>query len=469
MAMVMIGVAWLCGEMLLAWAFIGMIGALLAVILMLHLLQKDTEHSYSPGETLATLALGWALVPVLAAVSLGIAGFLVAENDAASIFRDPVNCLFESVSGFTSTGLTMVSDPSLLPATLQFWRSFMEWVGGVGLALLMMTVLNPSSDGGDLFNAELNKSFAGNARRTAKDIWWIYVLLSLFSIGLFAGLGMPLWESVNHGMTAISTGGFTITKGSFDHYATSIQLAAIIIMMLGSISFAAYHQLVVKRECLSFCRRAPTLFLISGIFTVSFLLWRYQRVFTVDDSYPTLLFQATSAFSTTGFTTTPLSDWHSTTLILLIFCLFIGGASGATTGGVKIDRILLLLRGIAWRYERLFRGEIRREIFINGETYDRNQARLQVEGAATLLTLWLLTGIVGCLIMVPIGIGKWSFTQILFDVMSALGSAGLSAGIVGIDLPDLGKWTFIALMWLGRLELIAAFALLLMPFARKSK
>lgn len=468
MGVIMTGVAWLSNESILGWAFGGMICLFLVVIFLLSLVRADENHCYSMAETLATAALGWALVGLLGGISFYIAAYLVPDNTAVVLFQAPLNCLFESVSGFTSTGLTVIKDPSALPATLQFWRSFMEWIGGAGLALLMMTILNPSSDGGDLFNAEISKSFTGDVRRTAKDIWWIYIVLSLLSMGLFAVLGMPLWESINHGMTAISTGGFTITRESFGHYKTSLQIAAIAIMTLGAISFAAYHQLVVKRDFFSFCRRGPILFLIIGIFIISFLLWQYQRVFDVDDAYTRILFQAASSFTTSGFTVTTLDDWQPTTLILLLIGMFIGGASGATTGGVKIDRILLLLRSIGWRFERLFKGKIEREVVVDDQSLPIEQARLQVEGAATLIALWLVTGMVGCLIMVPICIDEWSFMQILFEVMSALGSVGLSTGIVSSELSAAGKGTIIVLMWMGRLELIAAFALLLLPMARKS-
>jgi len=335
-------------------------------------------------------------VIVLGAVPLWIApwlpGFadLLENGPATGTFKDPLNGLFEAVSGFTSTGLTMVRSPSELHATLQFWRSFMEWNGGVGIALVMMVLLNPGADGGNLFGSQLNKPFTDNARYTATQIWWSYLVLTVFGIGLFVVLGMPLWESVNHGMTAVATRGFSIADKSFSNYGADLQIAAIVLMTLGAISFEAYRQVLATRNPLVLFRRGPVVFLLVDLAIASGLLWLSQLRFETDTSNLTLLFQAASTFGTAGFTTATLSEWHSAPLAVLIACIAIGGASGATTGGIKTDRVLMLCRGIGWRLRRLFRGEDRRDVTIGEKTYDIQQARLLVECSATLVSLWTL-------------------------------------------------------------------------------
>lgn len=161
-----------------------------------------------------------------------------------------------------------------------------------------------------------------------------------------------------------------------------------------------------------------------------------------------------------------LSDWQAAPLGVLIVCMAIGGASGATTGGLKIDRILLLARGIGWRSRRLFHGEAREPMAINDDTVEREQARLRVEGAAALVALWLFTAAVGALLLMAIPGGSHSPAQIGFEGVPAHGSVGLSAGITSAQMPDTGKWLLMVLMWAGRLELVAVAALCWLPWMR---
>lgn len=462
---VMIAVALLVGEGRLAWGFVAMSAAALAIGSSLRRLVAQPDDQLRPGEAMATVALAWALIAGLGAIPFLLAAWLLPDMPAVALFAQPVNAWFESVSGFTSTGLSMVSRPSELPATLQFWRSFMEWIGGVGVALLVIAWLNPAADDSDLFDAELNKNFANDARRSASWIWAIYGALTVFAVGLFLALGMPPWQALNHGLTAIATGGFAITDDSFASYSSAIQLAAMGITVLGAISFAAYRAAIEERRPWLLFKRVPTVCLLAGIALATALLWllRWQ----LDDSAGRLLdalFQVASAFGTAGFSTVTLSNWPAPALAVLIVCMAIGGASGATTGGLKIDRIVLLVRGICWRMQRLFLGDGSAPVKIDGEALDRNTARLRVEGAGVLVMLWLLTAIAGGLLLTWTLDGSHSLTQIGFEVVSALGSVGLSSGITSASMPDAGKWLLMALMWVGRLELIAVLALLWLPW-----
>ena len=464
---VMALVALWAGEGRLAWGFLVMSAVVLGIGGVLRLLPAGPDVTWRPGESMATVAFAWALIAGLGAIPFLSAAWLAPNVPSLALFAQPVNALFESVSGFTSTGLSMVSRPSELPATLQFWRSFMEWIGGVGVALLVIGFLNPAADGGDLFDAELNKNFASDAKRSASWIWAVYGAFTVFAVVLFLALGMPPWQALNHGLTAIATGGFSITDDSFASYSSAIQLAAVLLTVLGAISFSAYQAALKQRRLWLPLQRGPTVFLLAGIVLATALLWLLRR--RLDDGAGPLLdalFQVASAFGTAGFSTAELSDWPAAALAVLIVCMAIGGASGATTGGLKIDRVLLLARGVGWRLGRLFHGERSAPAVIDGEALPRKTARLRIEGAATLLGLWLLTAIVGALLLAFILDGSHSMTQIGFEVVSALGSVGLSSGITSADMPAAGKWLLMALMWVGRLELIAVAVLLWLPWIR---
>ena len=349
---IMVAVAWLADEGRLAWGFVAMSAAALAIGAVLRLLSNRPHADWRPGESMATVAFAWALIAGLGAAPFLFAAWLAPNVPSLALFAQPANALFESVSGFTSTGLSMVSRPSELPATLQFWRSFMEWIGGVGVALLVIAWLNSAADGGDLFDAELNKNFAQDAKHSAVWIWAIYGGFTAFAVLLFLLLGMPPWQALNHGLTAIATGGFSITYDSFASYSDAIQLAAVLLTVLGAISFSAYRPALQQRRPWLPLQRGPTVFLLAGIPLASALLWLLRWRLDQDGSagrWLDALFQAASAFGTAGFSTVSLSGWPAAALAVLIVCMAIGGASGATTGGLKIDRVLLLARGVGWR------------------------------------------------------------------------------------------------------------------------
>ena len=379
-----------------------------------------------------------------------------------------LSSLFESVSGFTSTGLTMVGRPSELPATLQLWRSLIEWVGGVGLALVALILMNPERDGGDdVYGSELSKPLEDDVGRTAREVWAIYLALSVAGVGLFAAAGMPWWEALNHGMTAIATGGFSVTDDSFASYGAPVRLAAIALMLAGAISFAAWRDALERKSPAAVFERGAVRALLGGIALATVLVWLARWRFGDEPDALVVPFEVVSAFATAGFSNASLEEWHSVSLAVLIVCMAIGGTSGATTGGLKTDRVLLLGRGVAWRFRRLFRAEgTSRPHEISGERRGPERSRVLVESAATLVALWFLTALVGCVLLASVVEPHWSFTQVAFEVMSAQGGVGLSVGITTGELAASGKWVLVFLMWAGRLELIAAFALLCLPFVR---
>lgn len=465
MALIMLPMCAAVGEPAFAAAFLAMAAASRIMSWLIGRSAGPPDRDYSTGETMATAAVAWLMIELLAAIPFWLAPWLAPADHDVQVFRSLLNGLFEAVSGITSTGLTMVAEPGDLPATLQFWRSFTEWVGGVGIALLMITLLNPRADGGDWFNAELGKKFAQDARSTARWIWQIYAVLTLVAIALFWVLGMPWWESLNHGLTGIATGGFSVTNDSIGAYDGVVQLGAILVMTLGAISFAGYREAWRQRNPWHLVQRGPVALLLLGIAGCSVLLWLARAEFETDGGLLAAVFQTTSAFATAGFSTVDLADWHSAPLAVLITAMLIGGASGATTGGIKTDRVLLIIRGIRWRIERLFGGDGARTVRVDGERLPIERARLRVEGAATLVAVWLLTLLIGCLLLAPVVGDRWTFTQVSFEVVSALNSVGLSTGITTADLPAAGKWLLMVLMWVGRLELMAALALLWMPLA----
>ena len=425
---------------------------------------EGKKNGHAPGEIVATMALAWLIIPVLGSIPFWWIPLLDVSPSVAAVFASPMSGLFEFFSGFTSTGLTMVSTPSELPMSLQWWRTLSEWIGGVGIALLMLTVLAPSRDAEDLFDAELNKPFASGIREAARWIWWIYGGLTVMAIVAFALLGMPLRQALNHGMTAVATGGFSVTDDSFAAYSRPIQTAAMVFMLAGAVSFAAYHEALQERSPWLLLRRPPVIALFAGVAVASFIIWLSRWQFDDRGELWDILFQTVSSLATAGFSTVELSAWHSSDLAVLIACMIVGGAAGATTGGLKLDRVILILRGVGWRMLRYWQPSADRWRELDGEQLPDDDARLRVEAAATLAAVWLAALLLGCLCLAPFVDDGRSFTEIMFECASALGSVGLSTGITGDGLDPLGKITLIILMWIGRLEIFAALALVYLPW-----
>ncbi len=421
----------------------------------------------APSQAMIIVALGWLLIVLLGAVPLFVAAHLESDlSESGRVFRHPLNALFESMSGFTSTGLTMTHDPSTLPMSLQWWRTFSEWIGGIGVMVLALALFDPTEKHDSLYSAETRSTHLGDSiKETAVRIWTIFFAYTLFAMGAFYVSGMPIWESINHGMTGIATGGFTITSNSFRDYNVTIKSAAIMIMLLGAINFVTHHALLVRRTP-SFVmgqsqfRALILLYALGTIFLITVEVSRYIPTAFIDR-----VFQWTSALGTCGFSTVQLTNWTQPALLILTLGMFIGGMSGSTTGGLKLNRVVWLWKAVRWRIETFWLGDGQSARYhYDGEEIADGHAMRQVGFAAILAFLYVMTLVMGPLLFFMILGDRYSLSEILFETASALGSVGLSVGITSPDLPAAAKGAVITL-----LEIIAVIILLTRPFVKLFK
>lgn len=209
-------------------------------------------------------AVGWFAVGVFGSlpflliawsVQLGVPGFTTpAPSQTLAAFTEPLNALFENMSGFTGTGLTMTDNEEVIPRTLQWWRTFSEWVGGVGVIVLTTAILSrPGSGSLTLYESEArSEKIHPSIVSTVRTIWWIFILFTFMSILALWLAGMPIWGAINHGMTGLATGGFSITDNSIATYdSVAIDFVLLPIMILGSIAFPI-HYLILKGELRNF-------------------------------------------------------------------------------------------------------------------------------------------------------------------------------------------------------------------------
>ncbi|WP_454061483.1 TrkH family potassium uptake protein [Candidatus Nitrospira salsa] len=418
-------------------------------------------------QSMIVVALSWLFIAMIGSIPFITAAYLGTESsEAVRAFRHPLNAFFESMSGFTSTGLTMTQDPSILPVTLQWWRSFTEWIGGVGVMVLTLALIEPTEDNYALYSAETRSSQLGDSITEAtRRIWMIFLGYSIFAISIFYFADMPMWEAVNHGMTGIATGGFTITSESFNNYDVNIKSAAIIIMILGAVSFPIHHAFLIRGDLRFIIRQSQFhTFLMLFLFGLLVLLLMYStqdsRVLFIDQ-----LFQWASAMGTCGFSSVKIATWAQSVLFILMIGMFIGGMAGSTTGGLKVKRITWLSKSFVWRLQSFWLENRQSTRYrYNGKDMDEASAMRYVGTAALYAFLYIVTLATGTLVLfIALG-NQYNLYEILFEAMSALGSVGLSVGVTSTDLPQSAKLTLIGLMWMGRLEIIAVLVLISSSF-----
>ncbi len=406
--------------------------------------------------------LGWLIVALIGALPFYFTAIQITDSITASQtvlnFANPLNCFFESLSGFTGTGLTMTAHENLLPHSLQWWRSFIQWIGGVGIIVLMLSIIYVPGQGSySLYYAEAREEkIHPSVISTVRTIWKIYVLYTIVGVFILWGSGMPLWDSVNHSMTGIATGGFSVTDNSIGTYGNQlIELSLIPLMMFGAVSFAVHYSFLkgkFKKSLRDVQTRWLFIFTLTGVVILNIEnLFKYLPF----DSLRYSLFQFVSAITCTGFQSVNIQNWSFSAQIIMTAGMILGGAAGSTAGGIKILRGVILIKGVFWRLIKITSPPSALIRFkLTDKSCDENQASRQIETAAILFFLWIVFLGIGIIILSHTVPGSYNFANVMFEVASAQSNVGLSTGITGPGMSPLAKASLCFNMWIGRLEII---------------
>ncbi|MFW5719000.1 MAG: TrkH family potassium uptake protein [Halanaerobium sp.] len=362
------------------------------------------------------------------------------------------NSIFEVVSGWTTTGLSLV-DVATAPKLILIWRSIMQFFGGAGLAVIALSSLLPVHGMG-LYMAEARSDkLLPHVKRSTMMIMKIYIFYTAAGIFLYYISGMPMFDSINHSMAAISTGGFSTKVASIGYYDSfSIELVTNILMILGTINFAT-HYVLIKGKIKTFFKNAE-IRLMASLFV---LLTPVMMFFSLNLLYPKLgdnfritFFQVVSALSTTGFSTISFAGWPVFANLMIILLMIIGGGTGSTAGGIKQYRVYLILKSIYWEIKEQFlpRRSVSSNYLWRGENkfYVKDQ---HIKDVANYIILYLSTFFIGVAIHTAYG---YSLLDSMFEFGSALGTVGLSIGLISTEAPLVIVWTQTIGMFLGRLE-----------------
>ncbi|HWH05060.1 MAG TPA: TrkH family potassium uptake protein [Gaiellaceae bacterium] len=431
-------------------------------------LEQATEgkERIAPREGFFVVALVWLLVPVFGALPY----VLSAEPQLAS----PVNAYFESVSGFTASGATVLTEIEALPRGLLLWRQFSQWLGGVGIVILAIAVLPRLRVGGrQLLNSELPgptevERLSVSIRDTARRLWVVYVALTAAMAGvlwLYAVSGlddeMTLFDAVSHAFSGVALAGFSPRSGSVGEFAAITQWTVVLFMVVAGINFLRLHVVIVQRRARTLARDEELrlyFVLLGGGAALLLTILLAGDTFQGEAALRHAVFQAVSIMTTTGFASTDYVLWGPLAAVVIVGLMFLGASAGSTSGSIKVVRHLLIGRLLRRELDQTVHAEVVLPIRLHGGVVDERALR-------AVLTFVLLY--VGLFAIGSLGLALESFRatgdvapfEAIAAAAATLGNVGPAMGFAGPfgsyePFSAVSKLIMCALMWMGRVEII---------------
>lgn len=441
-------VALYCGENSVINAFlIPMIISFIFAIIV-NIFARKKKISMTIKQTYVIVALSWIIASVMSSIPLYFSGYFNSFTDA----------LFESVSGFSTTGTTILSEVESLPRSINLWRCITHWLGGMGIVTLTVALLPLLGVGGfKLIKAETTGPEKGKVTArittTAKLLWGIYFGFTLIETIALKIAGMDFIDAMTHSFSTLGTGGFSSRNSSIGSYnSLAIEIICIIFMFLSGINFSLFYYMITGKFRDVFRNsefKAYIGIVISFVLVVTFTLIPYYNNF--GQSLRKSSFQVISLLSTTGFSTADYLEWPHITQIFLFMLFLIGGSSGSTSGGIKVIRWVVLSKQLNNEAKELVHPHGVFSIRLDGKPVRKDL----VENVASFMTLYVIliaiTTIVGCF-------GKLDVWTALTASLTMVGNVGPAFGLCGPSanfgfLPNFVKWWYCFAMLAGRLEL----------------
>ena len=382
------------------------------------------------------------------------------------------NAFFESMSGITTTGSTIITDLEGTPKSILLWRALLQWLGGIGIIVMAITLMPIMNVGGMLLFKVLNTDSTNEILPSSKEISikliLIYIILTLLCGFSYKVFGMNIFDSLTHSMTTIATGGFSNYNDSIGHFDnTKIELTAILFIILGSIPFIAYIKFLSGNKKIFLSDSQIKTFIKLIIFSI-IILFCYLLIkdnnFSISN-VRSVSFNVISILTGTGYVTKEFDQWGSFPLFYFLILMFIGGCAGSTTCGVKIFRVQILYRFILNQLKKVIYP---RGIFVI--KYENNHVNDKF--LASIISFMYLYVIIFFILTALLSLTGLDFVTSISGAATSISNVGPGLGsIIGpngnfYQLPDLSKWILSAGMILGRLELFAILVLFLPSFWR---
>jgi trk system potassium uptake protein TrkH len=446
------------------WPFLGAGAIAFAVGWALERLGRGA-HQLGAREGFLIVSLTWLFAAGVCALT-----YVFTGEDQLS---HPIDAYFESMSGFTTTGASVLTDVESVHNSVIFWRQFSQWLGGMGIIVLAIAVLPRLRVGGrQMLESEMPgpeiEQLRTRIRETARRLWGLYVALTLLQIAILAFFGwtridpnMNLFEAIAHSLTTMPTGGFSSEAPQAGAFGAASQWTLTAFMAIAGMNFALMYRSLLRRRAGILLRdeefRVYAALLVGATVIVTVILVG-DELFSGEEALRQAAFQVISTMTTTGMASTDFNTWPLIALVLLIGLMFIGGSAGSTAGSVKVVRHLLTGKVLRRELDQTVHPEVVSRIRLNRHAVDERILR----AVAGFILLYVGAFAVGTLLLV-VDADRTGLDLRLIDAIAAaattLGNVGPGLGIAGPmgsfePYSDFSKLVMIALMWLGRLEIV---------------
>ncbi|MDX1817992.1 MAG: TrkH family potassium uptake protein [Marinobacter sp.] len=420
------------------------------------------KHALKQRQMFMLTVSAWVIIPLFSSLPLLLSGMNLTITDA----------FFESISGVTTTGSTVLTGLDSMPDDILLWRSLMQWMGGIGIIGMAVAILPFLRIGGmRLFateSSEWSEKVVPRTNSLARSLVGVYLGITLACLLSYWVLGMTLFEALNHALTTVSTGGYSTSDSSMGQFESlGILLVATVFMAIGGMPFFLFVRFIHGQRQPLFRDQQVRFFLVLLV-AVAAMLTVYRVVNDDADPFYTFihaLFNVTSVVTTTGFASTDYSMWGPFAVVIFLFITFVGGCSGSTAGGMKIFRFqlsMLLLREQVRRllhphavFARNYNGRV------IGDDIVASSVAFSFIFLATLAVVTAMLGALGLDLVTSFSGAVTALTNVGPGLGDIIGPAGNFQ-----SLPDAAKWVLMATMILGRLELLSVFVMLSPDFWR---
>lgn len=425
---------------------------------------KKAPRGLNHREGMAIVGLGWFVAGVFGALPFFFGGTFASITD----------CVFESLSGFSTTGSSVLTDIEALPRGILFWRSLTHWLGGMGIIVLSLAILPFLGVGGmQLYKAEVPGPTPDKLKPRIKDtammLWKVYLLFSAIETALLMFGGMDLFEALCHTFGTMATGGFSTRNTSVAAFDSAyIDYVITIFMLIAGVNFTLHFLALRGRVSVMFKDSEFRFFMgLFGLFTVVMIVstlykGNYESFW---DALRYGSFQVAAILTTTGFATADYELWPAVAQAVLLFCMFVGGSAGSTGGGMKCMRIQLVIKHSYKELIQLIHPRSIKQVKVSGKPVPEGV----LSGVWGFFILWLALFTLSAFVVAASGV---DLVTSFAAALACIGNIGPGVGSVGptenyAHLPDLAKWVLSFCMLLGRLEIYTIIILFVPEFWRK--
>ncbi len=449
------------------WAFLITIGITLFLSFALQKLSNPSNKIIYAKEGLVVVALAWMVMSALGALPFVISREIPSYIDA----------VFETVSGFTTTGSSILTDVEALSHGSLFWRSFTHWIGGMGVLVFIMAIVPSLCDRSiHILRAEVPGPVVGKLvpriKKTAKILYLIYIVLTAIEVIFLLCGGMSLFESLVHAFGTAGTGGFTIKSDGLASYSPYIQWVITIFMLIFGVNFNIYYYIIIRRFSSAIKSGELWCYLLtflaaSGLITLNLSLMQTPLYDTLGETVRHAAFQISSIMTTTGYATTDFNMWPEFSQTIILILMFMGACAGSTAGGLKVSRVIMLFKIIKRELHRMAHPHSVSAVRFEGKTLDETTTKA-VNSYFALYMVLLLSGFLLLSIEPNFDI-KSNFSAIV----SCINNIGPGLNLVGptsnfSTYSDFSKIILSLAMLIGRLEIYPMmFALMPSTWTRK--